>query len=86
MINADQARMARALVKLGVRDVAAKANVQPNTVSRAENGKEARKSTMDALQSVYEELGCLFIPENGGGAGVRLRDRSTPADAGDAVE
>ena len=86
MINADQARMARALVKLGVREIAAQADMQPNTVSRAENGKEARKSTLDALQAVYEGLGCVFIPENGGGAGVRLRDPSPIDDAGEVTE
>ena len=71
-----QARAARALLKLGVRDVAELAKVTPNTVSRVEQDESGPRGpqpvTVDAIWRVYEERGILFIPENGGGAGVRL--------------
>ncbi len=71
-MNAEQARMARALLKLGVREVAAEAGVTPNTISRIENGSDAKQSTFRAIRAVYESRGVVFIPENGGGAGVRM--------------
>jgi len=60
-MNAEQARMARALIKLGVRDVASKAGVTPNTISRIENGSDAKASTLAALREVYERLGVQFL-------------------------
>lgn len=71
-----QARAARALLKLGVREVAELARVTPNTVSRVEQDEQgprgAQPVTVDAIKRVYEAAGIEFIPENGGGAGVRL--------------
>lgn len=60
-MNADQARVARALTKLGVREIAEMAGVTPNTVSRIENGGDAKVSTIEALRSVYEGLGIDFL-------------------------
>lgn len=60
-MNSDQARMARALVQLGVREIAQKAGVTPNTVSRIENGGDAKQSTMEALKAVYVSLGVQFL-------------------------
>lgn len=60
-MNADQARMARALSKLSVREVAAKAKVTPNTVSRIENGGDAKTSTVQAMRAVYESIGIVFV-------------------------
>ena len=71
-----QARAARALLKLGVREVAERAKLTPNTVSRVEQDETgprgAQPVTIEAIRRVYEELGVQFIPENGGGAGVRM--------------
>ena len=71
-----QARAARALLKLGVREVAEMAKVTPNTVSRVEQEEQgprgAQPVTIEALRKVYESAGVIFIPENGEGAGVRL--------------
>ncbi|MGB6663112.1 MAG: helix-turn-helix transcriptional regulator [Xanthobacteraceae bacterium] len=68
--------MARAAVGWGVRELAEKAGVTANTVTRIENGADARQSTMDRLQYALEAAGVEFIDENGGGPGVRLRKRS----------
>lgn len=74
-MKAIQLRMARAAVGWGVRELAEKAGVTANTVTRIENGSDARQSTMDRLQQALEAAGVLFIDENGGGPGVRLRKR-----------
>jgi transcriptional regulator with XRE-family HTH domain len=70
-----QLKMARAAVGWGVRDLAKKAGVTANTVTRIENGADAKQSTMDRLQQALEAAGIEFIEENGGGLGVRLRKR-----------
>ncbi len=44
---------------------------------------DANRSTNAAIQRAFEGAGIEFIPENGGGAGVRLRDRETPATGQD---
>jgi transcriptional regulator with XRE-family HTH domain len=70
-----QLKMARAAVGWGVRELAKKAGVTANTVTRIENGADAKQSTMDRLQHALEAVGIEFIQENGGGPGVRLRKR-----------
>ena len=67
--------MARAAVGWGVRDLAKRAGVTANTVTRIENGADAKQSTMDKLREALESAGVEFIEENGGGPGVRLRKR-----------
>ncbi len=71
-----QIKMARVALGWGVRELAAKAGVTANTVSRIEQGADARQSTIDAMKAALHEGGVEFIDENGGGPGVRLRDRS----------
>jgi transcriptional regulator with XRE-family HTH domain len=72
-MKAVQVKMARAAVGWGVRELAKKAGVTANTVTRIENGADAKQSTMDRLQQALESAGIEFIDENGGGPGVRLR-------------
>jgi transcriptional regulator with XRE-family HTH domain len=74
-MKAIQLKMARAAVGWGVRELAKKAGVTANTVTRIENGADAKQSTMDRLQHALETAGIEFIQENGGGPGVRLRKR-----------
>lgn len=73
MVTGAQIRMARAALKWGVRDLAEKAQVSPNTVTRIEADNGANSSTLSALQRALEAAGVEFIAENGGGPGVRLR-------------
>ena len=49
-MKAIQLRMARAAIGWGVRELAEKAGVTANTVTRIENGADAKQSTIDALQ------------------------------------
>ncbi|WER08888.1 helix-turn-helix transcriptional regulator [Rhodobacter capsulatus] len=72
-MNAVQCKMARAATGLGVRDLAKAAGVSPDTVARLERGEELRESTVAAIKAALENAGVEFIPENGGGAGVRIR-------------
>jgi len=74
-MKAIQLKMARAAVGWGVRELAKKAGVTANTVTRIENGADAKQSTMDRLQHALETAGIEFIQENGGGPGVRVRKR-----------
>jgi transcriptional regulator with XRE-family HTH domain len=74
-MNAAQMRMARAALGWGVRELAEKAGITANTVTRIENGADAKQSTIDAMKSAFETAGIEFIPENGGGAGIRFRER-----------
>ena len=69
-MRAIQLRMARAAVGWGVRELAKKAGVTANTVTRIENGADAKQSTMDKLRSALEAAGVEFT--NGDQPGVRL--------------
>ena len=62
--------MARAAVGWGVRELAAKAGVTANTVTRIENGADAKQSTIEMLQRALEAAGIEFT--NGDQPGVRL--------------
>ena len=68
-----QCRMGRAALQLGVRELAASAQVSTETVTRFEKGEALRPRTIAAIQSALEEAGVIFVPENGGGPGVRLK-------------
>ena len=57
-----------------VRDLASAANVHRNTISAFEAGNSGpNHSTLSAVRLALEAAGVEFIPENGGGPGVRLR-------------
>ena len=72
-MNAAQCKMARAATGLGVRDLAKLADVSPDTVARLERGEDLKQATVDSIRTALESAGVEFIPENGGGAGVRLK-------------
>ncbi|KZK75380.1 hypothetical protein PsW64_05284 [Pseudovibrio sp. W64] len=74
-ITPAQCKMARAGLGMGVRELAELAQVSTNTVTRFERGEELKPRTIEALQTALEKLGMEFIPENGGGVGVRLRKK-----------
>jgi transcriptional regulator with XRE-family HTH domain len=71
-----QMKMARAALGWGVRELAEKAGLTANTVTRIENGSDAKQSTIAALRIALESAGVEFIAENGGGPGVRLKKRA----------
>lgn len=69
--------MARAGLGMSVRDLADRAQVSTNTVSRLEAGDELKPRTLEAIQLALEAAGVEFIAENGGGPGVRLKSSKT---------
>ena len=69
-MKAIQLRMARAAVGWGVRELAKRAGITANTVTRIENGADAKQSTMDRLQRALEAAGVEFT--NGDQPGVRV--------------
>lgn len=71
-----QLAAARTLVNLTQHDVAQRSNVSVPTLKRMEasEGPAAGMSNnIDAVVRTLAAAGVEFIPENGGGAGVRLR-------------
>ena len=73
MVTREQVRMARAALGWTVRDLAKKAGISANTVSRYENGTDALGDTLARIRRTFEAAGVLFIDDNGSGVGVRLR-------------
>ncbi len=70
-------RAARALLGWRQQDLFEASGVPEPTLQAFEaKGAGARMSTMNnkAAVEAFEKAGLQFIPENGGGAGVRLRD------------
>jgi AcrR family transcriptional regulator len=64
--------MARAALKLGVRELAEMAKVSPATIVRLEaSGDAVMERTVDAIQAALEKAGVEFT--NGDQPGVRLR-------------
>jgi transcriptional regulator with XRE-family HTH domain len=81
-MKAVQLRMARAAVGWGVRELAERAGITANTVTRIENGADAKQSTMDRLQAALEAAGVEFT--NGDQPGVRL-SRAAAARSAEAA-
>ncbi len=65
--------MARAAIGWSTRQLSDIADVGLNTVNRFEGGGNTREGSIDAMRRALESGGVEFIPENGGGAGVRLK-------------
>lgn len=75
MISGFQIRAARALIEWSQEDLANAVGLSRQTVKRMETKGPGASSAanVEAVQSALESAGIVFIPENGGGAGVRLR-------------
>lgn len=75
-ITGAQIRAARALVRWSAGQLAEAAKVGLMTVRRAEavdGPVSITEANAHAIRTALEAAGVEFIPENGGGAGVRLR-------------
>jgi transcriptional regulator with XRE-family HTH domain len=75
MISSAQLRAARSLLGNSQTDLAERAGVSVPTLKRAEGASAIRAAvdSMEAIQRALESAGVEFIPENGGGIGVRPR-------------
>ncbi len=75
-ITGSQIRAARALIRWTADDLAKASGVGVATIRRAELIDGIVNMTapnVAAVQRALEEAGVIFVPENGEGAGVRLR-------------
>ena len=75
-LTGSQIRAARALLRWSAETLAKEAKLGRITVARAEatdGTPTLTAANLDALRRVLEAAGVEFIPENGGGPGVRLR-------------
>lgn len=69
-----QVRMARAALNWSMQQLAAASGVHRNTISNFETGRYGgSEEALKAIRRALEAAGVEFIPENGGGAGVRLK-------------
>ena len=72
-----QIRSARALLRWSAEDLARESAVGLTTIRRAELTERQTSLTAAndlAIRHALEAAGVVFIEENGGGVGVRLRD------------
>jgi transcriptional regulator with XRE-family HTH domain len=73
-----QSRAARALLEWSQNDLERAAKVAKKTIADFERGvRQPYDRTLEALREALEKAGIEFIPENGGGAGVRMRKPGT---------
>lgn len=74
-LTAAQCRAARALLDWSQQDLAVRCKLSGASVAHFERGtRNLHQNHIDLIRSVLEEAGVEFIPSNGGGPGVRLRD------------
>ena len=67
-------RAARGLLGWNQDDLAKAARVALNTLRNFEAGKSTPMvNNLEAIQAALEAAGVEFIPENGGGAGLRMK-------------
>ena len=72
-LSAQQARMARAGLGVGVRELANAAGVSTNTITRLLRGEQLQPRTVAAVRAAFEAWGAEFI--DGEAPGVRMRTR-----------
>jgi transcriptional regulator with XRE-family HTH domain len=73
-ISPSQCRAARALLGWSQEDLERHAGIAKKTIADFErDARSPHERSNKALQSTLEAHGVVFIPQNGGGAGVRLK-------------
>ncbi len=81
MITGAQLRMARGYLRWSAKQLADKAGVAESTVKRMEQDDGfpiARGANIEAVYKTLAAAGIIFVPENGGGVGIRLRKSPEP--------
>jgi len=80
MFTGAQLRMARGYLRWSAKELADKARVAESTIKRMEQGEGfpiARGANIEAVYRALADAGIIFVPENGGGVGIRLRKPPT---------
>ncbi|HUH86851.1 MAG TPA: helix-turn-helix transcriptional regulator [Pusillimonas sp.] len=74
MITGAQCRAARALVEITIGKLASRSGIDRRAIEKFEQKlDEPTQEEVRTLRESLEDLGAVFIDENGGGAGVRLK-------------
>ena len=74
MITPAQSRAARGILDWSQTELAGRSNLSESTVRDFEKGRRVPSpNNLGAIRRALEMAGVDFIPQNGGGAGVRLR-------------
>ena len=75
-LTPDLCKAARALARLTQRELSARAKIGDQTLADFERGARAPfPETLTKIRAALEKAGVVFIAENGGGPGVRLKKR-----------
>ena len=85
-VSIRQVKAARALLGWSQEELARAAEVSIPTIKRLEASEGqlgGRSETSDKIREALQKAGVVFIDENGGGAGVRLRK---PSEKGPKVK
>jgi hypothetical protein len=80
-LTSSQIRAGRALLRWSADDLARESALGVNTIRRAELAEDETSLTVAndlAVRRALEAAGVEFIDEDGGGPGVRLRQRRRP--------
>ena len=75
-VSIEQVKAARALLRWSQSDLAGASGISLPTIKRLEAATGeigGREDTTTAIRAALEAAGVEFIPENGAGAGVRLK-------------
>src|SRR5271167_4505060 len=84
MITGAQLRMARGYLRWSAKELADRAGVAESTIKRMEQDEGfpiARGANIEAVYRTLVNAGIIFVPENGGGVGIRLRKPAEPIGA-----
>jgi DNA-binding transcriptional regulator YiaG len=82
-VSGRQIAAARTLLAMGQADLAAAASISVPTLKRMEASEgpaTGMANNVRAVVAALEAAGLEFIPENGGGAGIRFRERKAPQE------
>jgi transcriptional regulator with XRE-family HTH domain len=70
-LTTEQVKMARAALGWTTVELGRQASVNPNTVTKFENGGNVTIDTLAKIKAAFDRAGIVWVPENGGAAGVR---------------
>ncbi|MFT8723583.1 MAG: helix-turn-helix transcriptional regulator [Acetobacter malorum] len=77
-LSAAQCRGARAMLGISQTELAEAASVSRQTIVDFERGaRTPYANNLAALRKALEAAGVEFIPQNGGGPGVRLKEKTS---------
>ena len=81
-LSAAQSRAARGMLDWSQTELAKRSNLSESTIRDFEKGRRVPSANnLAAIEQALEAAGLEFIPENGGGAGIRFRERKDAASS-----